>query len=336
MGVDFGMAIVSTDIAGYIQQVRLLDEAGIAMIGCGDSQALYHEQFIRCALAAEHSRHARVGTWITNPFTRHPAVTAAAITTVDDIAPGRAFLGVGTGDSTVYNAGLRPARLDTLERFVHTVRALHEEGAATWQGKACYLTWARRRIPIGMAVSGPRALRLAGKLADIVWVCFGLQEEHIALARQYLQEGAEAAGRSLADIELWWVAQFNVAESREAALAPIKAYLASLGHIAFRFSLHGKAVPAQYQEQVQALIQRYQPIRHFDNVGLTDALGLTEYLADRFAVVGTVDACLQQIRRLETLGVERLFFYTALPDKDRLLRSLSSAIMPAVGKHTGS
>ena len=96
----------------------MLDQAGVAMIGSGDSQALYHEQLIRTALAAEHTSSARVGTWINNPITRHPAVTAAAIATVDDIAPGRAFLGVGTGDSTVYNANLRPANLATLERFI--------------------------------------------------------------------------------------------------------------------------------------------------------------------------------------------------------------------------
>ncbi len=237
MGVNFGMAIVSTDIRQYIQQVRMLDEAGLTMLGCGDSQALYHEQFIRCALAAEHTRQARVGTWITNPITRHPAVTAAAITTVDDLAPGRTFLGVGTGDSTVYNAGLRPARLDTLERFIHTIRELHQQGISSWQGKPCHLAWAKRRIPIGMAVSGPRALRLAGKLADTVWVCFGCQDEQVALARQYLQEGAEAAGRTLDDLDLWWVAQCNIAASRDTAVEPIKPYLASLGHIAFRAAL---------------------------------------------------------------------------------------------------
>ena len=55
MAVKMGVAIVSNDAREYIQQVRMLDEAGIAMIGCGDSQALYHEQFIRCALAAEHA-----------------------------------------------------------------------------------------------------------------------------------------------------------------------------------------------------------------------------------------------------------------------------------------
>ena len=222
MAVNLGVAIVSTNIQEYIQQVRMLDDAGIAMIGSGDSQALYHEQFIRTALAAEHSRQARVGTWITNPITRHPAVTAAAIATVDDIAPGRAFLGVGTGDSTVYNANLRPASLATLERFINTVRELHHAGVSRWRGKECYLGWPKRRIPIGMAVSGPRAMRLAGKIADIVWVCFGIQEEQIALARQYLAEGAKEAGRSLSDIDVWWMVQFNIAESRERHWSPLR------------------------------------------------------------------------------------------------------------------
>jgi hypothetical protein len=62
MAVKMGVAIVSTDVREYIQQVRMLDEAGVAMIGSGDSQALYHEQFIRCALSAEHTQRALVGT----------------------------------------------------------------------------------------------------------------------------------------------------------------------------------------------------------------------------------------------------------------------------------
>ena len=331
MAVKLGLAIVSTDIKEYVRQVRMLDDAGVAMIGCGDSQALYHEQFIRCALAAEHSSRARVGTWITNPITRHPAVTAAAIATVDDIAPGRVFLGVGTGDSTVYNAGLRPARLATLEGFVGTIRELHQDGASRWRDRTCYLTWARRRIPIGMAVSGPRAMRMAGRLADIVWVCFGLQEEEIALAKIYLQEGAQEAGRTLADIDLWWMVQFNIGTSKEAALEPIKPNLASSGHIIFRYGLEGKAVPPEYQKQAEELARRYQPIRHFASVGLTDELGITEYMADRLAIAGPPEECIQRIKDLEAQGVDQLFFYTALPDKDRLFNQLVSEVIPAVG-----
>ena len=331
MAVKLGMAIVSTDIQEYIQQVKMLDDAGLDMIGSGDSQALYHEQFIRTALAAEHTRHARVGTWITNPITRHPAVTAAAIATVDDIAPSRAFLGVGTGDSTVYNASLRPARLATLENFIRTVRELHQDGASKWRGKDCYLGWAKRRIPIGMAVSGPRAMRAAGRLADIVWVCFGIQADQIALARQYLEEGTREAGRSLGDIDIWWMVQLNIAPSREQALEPIKANLATSGHITFRYGLEGKAVPPEYQKQIQELARRYQPTRHFDNVSLTDDLGLTGYLADRLAILGTVEDCVQRIKELEELGVNQLFFYTALPDKERLLGHIANDIIPAVG-----
>ena len=334
MAVKLGMAIVSTDIQEYIQQIRMLDDAGLAMIGSGDSQALYHEQFIRTALAAEHSRRARVGTWITNPITRHPAVTAAAIATVDDIAPGRAFLGVGTGDSTVYNANLRPASLATLERFVKTIRELHQDGVSNWRGKECYLGWAKRRIPIGMAVSGPRAMRLAGRLADVVWVCFGVQEDQISLAKQYLQEGATEAGRSLDDIDIWWMVQMNIAGSRAQALEPIKANLATSGHITFRYGLEGKAVPEQYQQQIQELARRYQPTRHFDNVSLTDDLGITDYLADRLAILGTVEDCIQRIKELETFGANQLFFYTALPDKERLLAHIANDVIPAVGADT--
>ena len=333
--MNLGLAIVSTDIQEYIQQVRMLDDAGILMIGCGDSQALYHEQFIRTALAAEHSRHARVGTWITNPITRHPAVTAAAIATVDDIAPGRAFLGVGTGDSTVYNAGLRPASLASLERFVSTVRELHEHGSSTWHGQPCYLGWAKRRIPIGMAVSGPRAMRVAGRLADIVWVCFGIQDEEIALAKQYLSEGAKEAGRSLDDIDIWWMVQFNIAGSRAEALEPIKANLATSGHIIFRYGMDGKAVPSQYQAAAQELAGRYQPTRHFDNVGLTDDLGLTDYLADRLSIVGTVEDCIQRMKELESLGANQLFFYTALADKQCLLRHVAQDVIPALRGTSG-
>ena len=332
MSVELGVAIVSSDIQEYLRQVRMLDDAGVTMIGCGDSQALYHEQFIRCALAAEHSVRARVGTWITNPITRHPAVTAAAIATVDDIAPGRAFLGVGTGDSTVYNTSLRPARLATLERFIHTIRELHQGGVSEWQGGPCYLTWAQRRIPIGMAVSGPRAMRMAGRLADIVWVCFGLQDEEIAQAKQYLEEGAREAGRTLDDIDLWWMVQFNIAESRQAALEPIKANLATSGHIIFRYGLEGKVVPPQYQHQAEELARRYKPIHHFDSSGLTDELGMTEYLADRLAIVGTVDECVQRIKHLDSRGVHKLFFYTALADKDRLFSQLANEVIPVVGR----
>lgn len=174
-------------------------------------------------------------------------------------------------------------------------------------------------------------MRMAGRLADIVWVCFGIQEDQLALAKQYLEEGAREARRRLEDIDVWWMVQFNIAGSREQALEPIKAYLATSGHITFRYGLEGKAVPAQYQENLAELARRYQPTRHFDNVSLTDELGLTDYLADRLAIIGTVDDCIQRVKDLEAMGANQLFFYTALPDKGKLLDHIANDVIPAVG-----
>ena len=186
-----------------------------------------------------------------------------------------------------------------------------------------------------MAVSGPRAMRMAGRLADIVWVCFGIQEDQIALAKQYPEEGAREAGRRLEDIDIWWMVQMNIDDSREQALKSIKAGLATSRHITFRYGLEGKAVPAQYQENIGELARRYQPTRHFDNVSLTDELGLTDYLANRLAILGTVDDCIQRIKELDALGANQLFFYTALPDKDRLLAHIANDVIPAVGATGG-
>jgi 5,10-methylenetetrahydromethanopterin reductase len=328
MTIQLGVALVSTDISKYIEQVKALDTAGIGMIGCGDSQALYHEQFIRCALAAEHSQQARVGTWITNPRTRHPAVTASAIATIDDIAPKRTFLGVGTGDSTVYNVGMKPASLNTLEAFVHTIRDLHTKGKGQWQNSDCYLTWAKRKIPIGMAPSGPKGFRLAGQIADIIWVCFGVEKDQINLAKEYIAEGAAIAGRSLDDIDLWWMVQLSIGSSHDEAIQQIKANLATSGHIIFRYGLEGKSVPAELHKPIEQLTRDYKSIDHFKNDNLTDNLGLTNYLANRLAVAGTAKEIVGQIKRLATLGANKLFFYTDTNKHKNLVSQLTIDIMP--------
>ena len=328
MTIELGVAIVSTDIHKYIEQVKMLDAAGISMIGCGDSQALYHEQFIRCALAAEHTKQARIGTWITNPRTRHPAVTASAIATIDDIAPKRTFLGVGTGDSTVYNVGLKPASLNTLQNFVQTIRELHTKGESAWLGSKCYLTWAKRKIPIGMAPSGPKGFQLAGQIADIIWVCYGIEEKQIKLVKEQIAKGAAMASRTMDDIDLWWMVQLSIDNSRREAIQKIKANLATSGHIIFRYGLDGKGVPPKLHQAIEQLTRYYKPIDHFKNDSLTDTLNLTNYLANRLAIAGTQSEVLNQINNLERLGANKLFFYTDTDKHKNLLTQLTSDIMP--------
>lgn len=99
-------------------------------------------------------------------MTRHPATTAAAIASADEPSGGRALLTLASGDTGVYNPGLKPAKLRQFEEYLLVLRELFEHGQADCQGNTMKLNWVERPVPICLAADGPEALRLGGKVAD--------------------------------------------------------------------------------------------------------------------------------------------------------------------------
>ena len=98
---------------------RTAEASGFNAVGIGDSQSLYRETFLASALALQNTTDVQVGPRVINPVTRHPAVSASGILTLDEIARGRVLLGIGTGDSSVHNAGVKPANMAKTKRLYH-------------------------------------------------------------------------------------------------------------------------------------------------------------------------------------------------------------------------
>lgn len=94
-------------------------------------------------------------------------------------------------------------------------------------------------VPVYVAAEGPKTLELAGEVAD--GVIFGLGLEH-------LRRGAERAGSSLEDPDIWAMARINVGEDRDALIRDMRMELASAAHHAFRFTLAGKQVPPAFHD----------------------------------------------------------------------------------------
>ena len=111
MRVGFGVTLLPNAIDEFLSWCRTSEESGFDTIGVGDSQSLYREVFITSALCAGVTERVKFGPRVINPMTRHPAVAASGAATLAEIAPGRAVLGIGSGDSAVHNAGVRPARV---------------------------------------------------------------------------------------------------------------------------------------------------------------------------------------------------------------------------------
>lgn len=164
--MKFGVLIMPESVAGTAELAKLAEDHGFDRVRLGDSQSVYRELYVCLGVAAAATSRVRVGPGVTNPVTRHPAVTASAIASLDELSRGRGFLGIGAGDSAVYNLGLKGASTAALAEAVTAIRDLLVRGQTTYHGQPCHLMWAHRPVPIYIAGHGPKALRVAGRLGD--------------------------------------------------------------------------------------------------------------------------------------------------------------------------
>jgi 5,10-methylenetetrahydromethanopterin reductase len=165
-----------------------------------DSSLHAGEVYVYVTLALQATTRLRVGTAVTNPLTRHPAITANAAATLARLGPGRFICGIGVGDSPLPEIGTRVAKLDTLIEAVDTMRRLWAGESLTGQiGRHRYnnarLPVAVGALPVYFAASGPRTLAAAGEHADGVIVLAGLFPEGLEFALEHVARGRRASVR---------------------------------------------------------------------------------------------------------------------------------------------
>lgn len=309
----FGINPASTD--DVVRSVGEADTLDFHRVGIWDSPALYREVWMSLAAVARNTRCIRLGPWVTNPLTRHPVVTASAAATLDELAPGRVVLGIGTGDSGVYNLGGTASPLTVLCEYIRAVRSLLENGEAEWRGKSLSMPWGGgRSIPIWASAHGTRSLRAVAGIADGVIVGLGVSPEIIGQCRTILSEAADEMGRDPNDIETWWMAPWYVDEDSDAARASGLWHVASLVHHWSRTSTYGKLLPTEYRDAVLALGSRYDLATHGiptdeqkrDYARLATQLGLADYLLSRFTFSGTPREVAEQVRAAFRAGATNL------------------------------
>jgi 5,10-methylenetetrahydromethanopterin reductase len=330
----FGIVLLPDSLDGFPSLCRDVEEHGFDLLGVADSQSVFRELYVTLTLAALNTTRVRLGPLVTNPLTRHLVVTASAIASIDELSGGRAMLGIGSGDSAIYTLGAPPATLAGLEDSVVTLGRLTSGVALDRDGKRWQVHRSMRRVPVYLAAEGPRTLELAGRVADGVIVGLGLTPEVIRLSLDAIERGARTAGRALTDLDIWWFAKTNVADTRRAAIAPITMALAASANHAFRFTLEGKAVPPDLHEKIRGLQRQYDSHQHevegAANAALTDRWGLTEFLVDRFAIAGTPDDCIAQIRRAMVAGARQFVITSFVPDRRAFVRRWMREVAAAV------
>ncbi|MCC6147052.1 MAG: LLM class flavin-dependent oxidoreductase [Anaerolineaceae bacterium] len=190
--IKLGTALNYTPNMSVGKIVELAQEAerlGFSRCWIADEGIVTRDCYVTLGAIAQKTSSILLGTGITNPLSRHPAVTAGAIASLDDISGGRAFLGIGAGGSVTFNSlALKHEKpLTAVRETLLATRALFHGEVVTFNGEAvklheAHLAYARPDIEIWLAGRGKKMLSLGGELADGVLLSF----MHRALIPEYI------------------------------------------------------------------------------------------------------------------------------------------------------
>ncbi len=153
------------------------EQLGYDSVWVTDSQMLYSDCYAALALAATTTTRIRLGPGVAVAPTRIAPVQAAAIATINRLAPGRVFLSVGTGNTAMRSMGAKPMLIKDFREYLRTLRGLIDGDtvSATIQGQERALKILMHdteymdlepRIPLYVSGFGPRSMGLAGEFGD--------------------------------------------------------------------------------------------------------------------------------------------------------------------------
>ena len=226
---------------------------------------------------------------LTNGYTRHPAVTAAAAATVNELSGGRLVVTLLAGGSMVLSPmaieRVRPARV--VADSVQVLRRLWSGEEVSWQGQTCSLDRARlglgpQSIPIWIAGRGPRLLELAGQQSDGVILTV---KPDLGAALSLVGSAAAAAGRP--DPHCFYLGRIcytpDLLEGQRRTLSFVlmdspPRVLQSLGLTGDEIAVVEHAARSNHPELVDELV--------------------TDALLQRYQVAGTPDECRAEVEEL--------------------------------------
>lgn len=316
---------------------RMFEGAGWDGVYFADTQNLTAEVHVSLALAAASTERMLLATGVTNPVTRHPAVTAAAIASVQAASGGRAVLGIGRGDSSLGYLGRKPAKVADFETYVAQVRGfLHGDevdlGAATSRNM-----WISEQdlppVPIDIAATGPKVTAIAARLADRVTFAVGADPARLRDSIELVRKEREAAGLDPSTISVG--AYVNAVAHPEADVAReiARGSTATFAHFSGMAGAPAKTEGPD-ASVYESLGTDYDMAGHA-TAGSPHAAALPDEFIDRFAVAGPSEHCASRLSELIEAGAERLVLVPGSRDADRnelvaSMARLADEVLPAL------
>lgn len=346
----FGRGVPSSDdpaVFDSVQQAQRAEELGFDGIIYVDSQNLTGDCYVAMGLAARATTRLKLGTGVTNSYTRHPAVTASAIASVQAESRGRAYLGIGRGDSALAHLGLAPHAVGPFERYLEQLQGyLRGEEVAFGESDvdalgladtptASRISWIERqnhtlsgKVPVDVAATGPRVIAAAARHADRVSLSVGADPERI---RWGMDVARSARGDAGLPAEIPFAAYVPLVVDEDAELA-MEIGAASLSLFARFSNMYGEVVGPASEDQraVLAAVHDAYDMHSHGRPGSAQAAAVTAEFGRDFGIFGPPDHCAQRLGELIELGVDKFFLVGAPIDPSQPASAASERFVAEV------
>jgi 5,10-methylenetetrahydromethanopterin reductase len=325
-------------IPELIKLLQNVEAAGFDGAGVLDSQMICRDTFVTLGQAAVQTSRMTLFPAVTNPFTRHASVLAGGIQSVEELAPGRVKFVIGTGYTSASTIGRKAATLAEMRACIGTVKTLLAGQSVDFDGTSGRLVYASgRRIPVIMAASGPKALEVAGEVADGVMALVGFNRGIVQTALEHIERGAKRSGRRLEDLEIIWAVRTGTAATTAEARRLARPTVVHWGILRWGGHWLGPAgVKVPQYEIPEAVHKIYPDLSHAEDWDA--AIAATSFvsdeviadLCDAYGLIGTPDDCASRITEMNTLGVGNIYvmgFQTFAPPEAEI-RGFRDVVFP--------
>ena len=294
-------------IEELLSLARIVDGSGVSRLGISDV-ALLRDSYQLQALCASVTTNVSIGSLVTNPYVRHPAIVAAALGTLNEVSHGRAYMGIGVGSGlSRIGIGQRDP-VSRLEEFIRAVKELLDGGRVTLDGPHYRMDGARLQseisgpVPVIIGTRSRQICRLAGRVADGVVVgARELPESALRRYQDWVSEGALEAGRDPGEVDIAPRMTVCISHDGEQARRSVVLYAA---HYLSLGGLEASRLPAAEFERISRHVAQATAWYFEADVSypseLDDIVG--PEIIDRFAIAGTPDECLLKLQDLGEMG----------------------------------
>lgn len=289
----------------------------------------YHNRHVHSALTqlALATKKVRLGPGVTNPHLVHPAVTASAIATLNEVSKGRALLGISSGDPFLLEiVGVKQRDpIICVRESIFIIQKLLRGQQVDFSGDcfSCHGAGLRfkpaDKIPIYVGGRRRKMMQLAGETADGVLINASHPTD-VMDAMKSVKQGLKSSGRSPRDFDFASYTASSIDKDLKKAREAARGVVAFIAASAPEESLAHRDIPAEDIEVVRGFLRKGEIAKAREAV--------TREMIDEFAVCGEVDELVSRVQKLKKLGATRIVIGSPIgPDSFESLKLIAKNLI---------